>query len=273
MKPSRKSTIPDATAIQAILMEKYNMDTDFLSSLTKGTRKAFLKGEISIEQAYKYFKKNKDECESFTGFGYSIKELYAELRKTHNPLLKEKITKIIEDAKEGHRQVGFANELNLKKLEQFKENALGIGLRKLIKQMYRIYEEYNDDVAYLTFLLLKTEFANLSAKQDYNISKKKEIYEQKEILLDEVTYMADDLGLRYGVSSRPGKNACYLIMLYLPNEVQVTWHCNNSSLTSELPPIFDEWDGQVAMNMEKIISFAGERYGKLINPDYCLEAV
>lgn len=64
----------------------------------------------------------------------------------------------------------------------------------------------------------------------------------------------------YGVNYNIGKNASYLIYIYIPNVVQLTWHCNDYykalcyTIRYEL-----EWDGQICMTMEKILNFIESR--------------
>ena len=67
-------------------------------------------------------------------------------------------------------------------------------------------------------------------------------------------------GWQYGINDDAGKNACYLIYIYLPNGVQLTWHANNYDLYKDYPLIEAEWDGQVCMTMDKIISYINQKY-------------
>jgi hypothetical protein len=89
---------------------------------------------------------------------------------------------------------------------------------------------------------------------------KRVIYERKSILLYQMADYLRDLGWRYGINDEAGKNACYLVYVYLPNGVQLTWHCNEYGIYECYPLIDAEWDGQVCMTMEKILSYVGNKY-------------
>ena len=68
------------------------------------------------------------------------------------------------------------------------------------------------------------------------------------------------MGWKYGINSETGKNACYLVYVYLPNGVQLTWHCNEYAIYECYPPIDAEWDGQVCMTMEKLLTYISNRF-------------
>ena len=108
-------------------------------------------------------------------------------------------------------------------------------------------------------MLLETEYANLSAKQHYG-KLKGLIYERKSILLYQMADLLEAMGWKYGINSETGKNACYLVYVYLPNGVQLTWHCNEYAIYECYPPIDAEWDGQVCMTMEKLLTYISNRF-------------
>ena len=140
----------------------------------------------------------------------------------------------------------------------FRTDALGIGLRKVVSRMKRLVKHSSDINTKIVLLLLETEFANLSAKKLHNL--KKVIYERKVILLEKLSDLLEEAGWKYGISYKTGKNASYLIYVYLPNGVQLSWHCNEYHILYYYPDITCEWDGQVAMTMEKILSYMGDTY-------------
>jgi hypothetical protein len=75
-----------------------------------------------------------------------------------------------------------------------------------------------------------------------------------------MAYYLENLGWKYGINDEAGKNACYLVYVYLPNDVQLTWHCNEYDIYECYPIIDAEWDGQVCMTMDKILSYIGNKY-------------
>ena len=151
------------------------------------------------------------------------------------------------------------NKTNLEKLERFKKEACGIGLRKVIKEMEKISKIEKNKEARLILLLLETEYANLSAKQHKGWMKGK-IYQRKNILMCQMADYLKKMDWRYGINDETGKNANYLVYVYLPNGVQLTWHCNDYGIYKCYPPIDAKWDGQVCMTMEKILSYIGKNY-------------
>ena len=169
------------------------------------------------------------------------------------------LQKCILEHKDKSRRSNDQNKISLEKLEFFRASALGIGLRKVISSMKKVVKETSDIQAQVTLMLLELEFANLSAKKLHNA--KKLIYERKTILLDRLSYLLPELGWKYGISSNTGKNASYIVYVYLPNGDQLSWHCNEYQLVYSFPEIDCEWDGQVCMTMEKILNYIHENYG------------
>ena len=145
------------------------------------------------------------------------------------------------------------------KLENFKKEACGVGLRKVIKLLGKLAKTTKDHETKLLQLLLETEYANLSAKQHKGYLKEI-IYERKTILLYQMADFLEELGWRYGINDEAGKNACYLVYVYLPNNIQLTWHCNEYEIYECYPTIDAEWDGQVCMTMDKILSYIDNKY-------------
>lgn len=240
------------------------MNQAVVNGITQNTLKRYNRGELSEAQVMRYYYANIKQAKTFSLFGFTIKELIKIREETHNPILKSKISSHIEDNINMYKHSSNANELNLQKLDYFKEHALNIGLRKLIKVLDKIAYNEGDLNIYFINLLLKTEFANLSAKR-VNKDIKSKIYKRKVILIEELAYYAPELNIKYGLNGNSGKNASFLTYFYLPNGVQLTWHCNEYSILNSLPQITDEWDGQVAMTMEKIINYIEETYKSLID--------
>ncbi len=107
--------------------------------------------------------------------------------------------------------------------------------------------------------LLETEFANLSAKQ-HNGSLRIKIYERKTRLLYQMSSYLSEIGWKYGVSRHTGKEALCIVYVYLPNGVQLSWHCNSYEIGERYPSIDAEWDGQSSMNLRKILKYIKAHY-------------
>lgn len=231
------------------------MDAFILNGIGKNLRNGYLNGQVSEDKIREMYNKNKKEADSFSLFGYKQSEISMILKETHNPLLKQKLQSCLDEKKEISKRSNTQNELNISKLNAFKTNACnGIGLRKVIRHMHKLAKIQNDSTAEVLSLLLDTEYANLSAKQCHRHLKEK-IYERKTILLYQLANKLERLGWKYGINDGAGKNACYLVYVYLPNGVQLTWHSNEYDLYKHYPIIDDEWDGQICMTMEKILSY------------------
>lgn len=235
------------------------MENSILYGVGKKVRNGYLHGQISESTVLSMYNRNKKEADDFSIFGYKINELIIISKETHNPLLKIRLDSVIEEKKEKSKKSILQNDISLQKLAMFKEEALGVGLRKVLSQLRREVRMNKDLEETLTLMLLETEFANLSAKE--NRGKKKDaIYERKSRLLYQMSYYLDQLGWKHGINDAAGKNASYLVYVYLPNGEQLTWHTNDYNIYEYYPYIDAEWDGQVCMTMEKILNFIDYRH-------------
>lgn len=235
------------------------MEETILNGVGKKMRNDYLNGQVPASSIIAMYKKNKKEADSFSAFGYRQREIEAMIKDTHNPLLKQKLLKCLEAKRENSTRSKEQNEVSLAKLEVFKKEACGMGLRKVIKKITKMAKKTKDAETRLLLLLLETEYANLSAKQ-HKGELKKMIYERKAILLYQMAEYLENLGWKYGINDEAGKNACYLVYIYLPNGVQLTWHCNEFDIYERYPTIDAEWDGQACMTMDKIISYIDNKY-------------
>lgn len=235
------------------------MEAAILNGVGKKMRNGYLKGEISENKIVETYAKNKKEADSFSMFGYKIDEIYSFMKETHNPLLKEKLQRCLEEKRDINKRCSVQNELNIAKLNRFKEDACGMGLRKVLRYIKKLAKTTKKPEIKLIQLLLETEFANLSAKQ-HKKQIKGLIYERKNRLLYQMADYLEKVNWKYGINDEAGKNACYLVYVYLPNDVQLTWHCNEYGIYNCYPIIEAEWDGQVCMTMEKILSYIEEMY-------------
>ncbi len=223
------------------------MTTNSLSALGKASKNSAIRA------------RQQKEADDFNALGMSIQDLILESKLTTNPILRSKILTLIDEWKERSKKSRNQNEMSFAKLDAFKKEALGLGLRKVQKAL-KDYISSNDDYdAEIVSILLALEFANIEAKRHTGVEKKK-IYERKVILLEQLEPMLYDCGWKYGYNFANGKNASYLIFVYLPNGEQLSWHCNEFEIAQEYPYIEAEWDGKVCSTMEKILDYIGENY-------------
>ena len=237
----------------------YKMEQQILNSVGKKIRTGYLNGTVTEVQLIEIYKKNKKEADNFSLFGYKPQEIAYMIKCTHNPMLKNKLEKYLEECNSRAKLSKAQNDLSISKMNHFKKTACGIGLRKVIKQMKRELKNTYNLEKELLLLVLEAEFANISAKK-YTGEKKEMSYNRKSILLQDLSEKLKQSNWKYGINSDTGKNAYYLIFVYLPNGTQLTWHSNDYNLYKYYPEIDSTWDGQVCMTMEKIVTYIEENY-------------
>lgn len=241
-----------------------NINETILAGVGKNTRSEFEKGNLSKEQVLARYAYNKKVCDSYMIHGRTRKELEMELRYGNpNPLLRIKLEEAISSYDERALNSSKQNELNFEKLEAFEADAWGVELRKGLKKLKREVRRTKDFTLEMVTLFLETEYANLCAKL-YSGNIRKRIYERKSILLQRISILLSDTDWRYGFNCTTGKNADYLLFVYLPNGNQITWHCNDYNVASSFPYINDSWDGQIAQSMTKIVNYISDNYRGLM---------
>ena len=243
--------------LKAKIMETI-INNNILQGVGKKIRNGYFAKTITVSKVMECYQKNRKEADAFSCFGWTVSEMIRYERETHNPIIKKLLQEAICAHDEKKDKSNDQNKLNLEKLEKFRTEALGIGLRKVLSQMRKLVKHSTDVNARIVLLLLETEFANLSAKKLHSL--KNVIYERKVILLEKLAGLMDGTNWRYGISSNTGKNASYIIYIYLPNGEQLSWHCNEYQVLYYYPGIDCEWDGKVCMTMEKILSYIGNTY-------------
>lgn len=237
------------------------MTQTILNGVSKRMRIDFINGNLSEIALTKQYERNLQEAINFSFFGYAMSDLIDAERNTHNPLLKSRLRQAIQDFRNKKNKSGEQNKLSVEKLQQFKQSALGIGLRQVILKMRQYCRQTKNEEARLTLMLLELEFANLSAKMGgYSNDERRKIYERKDILLYNIQPLLQSCEWRYGYNDASGKNANYIIYVYLPNGVQISWHSNDYYLYKYYPPLNVEWDGQVCMTMQKILNYINEKF-------------
>lgn len=237
------------------------MTQTILSGVSRKMRTDYLNGNIHESTVIEQYKRNSREAEEFSMFGYNIADLISIDKETYNPLLKIRLREAIKDIKDRNDKGVIQNKMSVEKLAEFKKSAMGVGLRKVLSYMKAYCKHRKDYEAKLLQLLLELEFANLSAKvPTYSKQERLLIYERKEFLLYQIQPLLDKCGWKYGYSDAKGKNASYIVYVYLPNDVQVSWHTKDYLIYKSFPYIDVEWDGQVCATMDKLLAYVGKRY-------------
>lgn len=236
-----------------------------LEGVGKKLRASFKAGKTTEKELLAVFIHNKKEADAFDGYGWSTFDLIQEEKRTHNPLLRAKLQKLIEEHKEKSRCSNRQNALSIAKLDFYKDTALGCGIRSIRNALYKIGAG-NDDEATILAMLLDIEFANLMAKK--LTGKKEVIYERKHIMLEQVSDLLYDNNWRCGISSKAGKNAGWIIYIYLPDGTQLSWHSNQYTLLYSYEDIDCAFDGRVCTTLEKLLTYAHNKYniGEMLVP-------
>ena len=151
------------------------METAILYGVGKKMRFGYLNGKYSEIMVMASYNRNKKEADNFSVFGLRKYEIEKMLRECFNPLLKIKLQESLNKMQRASRLSTSQNKTSLEKLEAFKVDACGLGLRKVIKKMKNIVKTTKDKEAKLVLMLLETEYANLSAKQHKGWHKKKNV--------------------------------------------------------------------------------------------------
>ena len=68
------------------------------------------------------------------------------------------------------------------------------------------------------------------------------IYERKSILLEQLSNLLYETEWKHGISYNTGKNASFIVYIYLPNGTQLSWHCNEYQMMYYYPEIQCEWE-------------------------------
>lgn len=238
---------------------------EVLDGVGKKLRASFKAGKTAEKELIAVFIHNKKEADAFDGYGWSTFDLIQEEKRTHNPLLRAKLQKLIEEHKEKSRCSNRQNALSIAKLDFYKDTALGCGIRSVRNALYKIGAG-NDDEATILAMLLDIEFANLMAKK--LTGKKEVIYERKHIMLEQVSDLLYDNNWRCGISSKAGKNAGWIIYIYLPDGTQLSWHSNQYTLLYSYEDIDCAFDGRVCTTLEKLLTYAHNKYniGEMLVP-------
>lgn len=238
-------------------MVKNNKIKDALNGVGKKLRASFLAGKTTEKELLTVYNRNMKEANCFDGYGLSLFELEQEEKCTHNPLLRNKLEKLIEEYKEKSRCSKMQNALSLEKLKFYLHTALGMGIRKVMKTLRKLAKN-GDSEARIIALLLDVEFANLYAKKHSAL--KEVIYERKCILLKKLSKLLYDKGWVCGISSTTGKNAGWIIYVNLPDSTQISWHGNEYSMLYYYDGIDCKWDGRICSTLEKLLHYAHEKF-------------
>lgn len=231
---------------------------NILKGVGKKIRNAYLQGKVTDKEIVLCYKRNIKEVEELCTIGWSINDLIMAEQSTHNPLLRIKLQELIEEHKQKSLRSNKQNNLSLQKYDYYLYSALGLGVRKVIKELQKISISGNTE-AKIIHLLMQAEFANLAAKKNRN--KKEVCYERKSQILIKLSDLLHKNEWRCGINYNTGKNSSYLIYIYLPNGVQLSWHCNDYNIVYCYDEINCEWDGIICSTLEKLLEYTHTKFG------------
>ena len=238
------------------MKQAVNMN-EILYGVGKKMRTSYLSGKVTEKELISVYNHNKKEADAFDGYGWGIFDLIQEEKTTHNPLLRGKLQTLIEEHKQKSRCSNSQNALNIEKFDFYNSTALGCGIRPVRNALYKIGKKGNVD-AYILAMLIDIEYANLMAKKKHQL--KNVIYERKRILLEKVSDFLYDNNWNCGISAKTGKNAGWIVYIYLPDGTQLSWHCNEYTMLYCYDDIDCEWDGKVCSTFEKLLIYAHEKF-------------
>lgn len=250
---------------QARITYGASIEQKILDGVGKKTRLAYLHNEISTSQVESIYARNLKEAEDFSMFGLKVSDLRTLLRSCHNPILKAKIEECIKAYEEKSQMSSAQNKLSVEKLNNFLDNAIGgIGLKRVIRILRKKARKSKDQTLKVVSTLLEAEYANLCAKTHGKL--KEVIYERKSQLLDKIGCWLDGTNWKYGYNANCGKNASYIVYVYLPNGVQLSWHSTDYNLYRKFPYLDTKWDGKVCSTMEKLLAYINQHYASFFMP-------
>lgn len=235
------------------------MTSEIYNGIGKRLRSLYLAGKSSEEEVLRAYQRNKKEADAFDPFGLALFDLSTLSANTHNPLLRNKVNKLIEQYKSKSRCSCDQNKLSLQKLDYYCDTALGMGVRGVMKELDKIVRATGNVEAYMLLLLMQIEFANLVAKKRHD--KKMFCYERKDLLLMRLSDLLYENNWKCGLSYSTGKTASYLVFVYLPNGEQLSWHCNNYRIINYFEEECFTWDGLPCTTLEKLLAYAHEAFG------------
>lgn len=111
------------------------LEEQVLKGVGKALSASYRAKKVTEKEVLAIFMRNKKESDAYDLFGLTIFDLIQEERRTHNPLLREKLNKAILQYNEKSRYSRVQNALNLEKLEHYRNSALGIGVRSVMSAL------------------------------------------------------------------------------------------------------------------------------------------
>lgn len=225
------------------------------TSLSKKEKKAYNRGDLAekdainlenirIAEAEKYDCSDKDKLEK--GYNHI------------NKLIREKCIAFKKPAHIVRMEIEAANRENIMILEYSRYDACGIGSKKLKLRLNKL-KKNGDKVASVLRKLIEAEDSNISAKKYFGKYRDRYYGNKEMYLMDSIEDMKE-LGWTFGYSTEVGKNAKYVMYVYLPNGSQLSWHMVNDSNKVRLPEIDVKWDGLPATTLTKLYDYVMVAY-------------
>lgn len=225
------------------------------TTLTNKEKKAFNRGDLSEKDAA--------DIENFRiaeAVSYDVEDP-EKLHKGYNHinrLIREKCIAFKKPPIISKMSVEEANRRNIVLLKKSRHNACGIGSKQLKLRLNKLIKS-GDKVANILRNLIEAEDSNINAKKYFG-KYKDSYYSKKESCLFNAFQYMNELGWKYGYSLDVGKNAKFVVYVYLPNGEQLSWHMVEDAYISILPKIDVKWDGKPATTLTKLYDYVMVAY-------------
>ena len=103
---------------------------EILEGVGKKIRNAYFAKNITANKVMECYQRNLKEANAFSCFGWTVSEMIRYEKETHNPIIRKMLRHSIEVHDERRDKSASQNQLNLDKLDKFRNDALGIGCHK-----------------------------------------------------------------------------------------------------------------------------------------------
>ena len=143
-------------------------------------------------------------------------------------------------------------------LENARNSFCGIGTKKIKCRLNKLAKVNN--IAKYVRMLLEVEDINIQAKKYYGKFKDKN-YERKEEELIKLLNYALDNDFKCGVNSCNDYKTSKIAYFELPNEEQISFHCN---VYGDYPKYEKEWDGKINSTLQKLEQYIKDNFCEIL---------
>jgi len=160
----------------------------------------------------------------------------------------------------GHIKALMKNEELIYDLSQIRDNALGIGTRKLKIRLNKLGR--TDSVAFAIRMSMEIEDVNIQAKKAWGKYREK-IYDKKEVLIEELIQCFLKTGWCFGIQESDGQKTSHIIYFEIPDCEQISFHFTLSGKL-KIPTYNKEWDKKENSTYRKLLDVVKKKYSQII---------